>query len=440
MNERLAFQVLLRAAIGRGVGVVVLAAACGDGSSGSDGGSGGAVGGGGGSGGSGAGAVTGGAGGSSSDGAGGLGGGAAGVGGAGGAPGQEDVERCFFVGDAACPTLAGAPRAFLCTAEGEKILAWLSGPVVDEVDGSCCYQVDVSGPDPSCGGLGRPFMVDGSARVAPVLGANAPLEDPQSGVSKYALRAYRGAYGTGWFVPVRPGKPAEPGALETLDPRVVGLGAETRRALARQWASDAAYEHASVASFGKLALELLAFGAPADLIDWAHRAAIDEVRHARASFALASAYGGEELAPGALEVGGLALATSLEELAAAAAREGCCGETGAAMVAFVQAEAAEDPAVARVLRTIADEESDHAALAFAVVAWAIRLGGEPVRRSVERAVTEHEGALVRALAASAPEEPGLRAHGRLSSREAARERLRALREIVRPSIDAVLAS
>jgi hypothetical protein len=231
------------------------------------------------------------------------------------------------------------------------------------------------------------------------------------------------------------------GWIEALDPRVVGLGAETRRVLARQWASDAAYEHASVASFGKLALELLAFGAPADLIDWAHRAAIDEVRHARASFALASAYGGVELAPGALEVGGLALATSLEELAAAAAREGCCGETGAAMVAFVQAEAAEDPAVARVLRTIADEESDHAALAFAVVAWAIRLGGEPVRRAVEGAITEHEGVLVGALGASDPDEPvDLRAHGRLSSREAARERLRALREIVRPSIDAVLAS
>lgn len=407
MNERLAFQVLLHAAIGRGVGVVVLAAACGDGSSGSDGGSAGAtVGGGGGSGGSGAGAVTGGAGGSSSDGAGGLGGDVAGVGGAGGAPGQEDVERCFFVGDAACPTLAGAPRAFTCTAEGEKILAWLSGPVVDEVDGSsCCYQVDVSAPDPSCGGLGRPFMVDGSARVARALART----------------------NQGW--------------IEALDPRVVGLGAETRRVLARQWASDAAYEHASVASFGKLALELLAFGAPADLIDWAHRAAIDEVRHARASFALASAYGGVELAPGALEVGGLALATSLEELAAAAAREGCCGETGAAMVAFVQAEAAEDPAVARVLRTIADEESDHAALAFAVVAWAIRLGGEPVRRAVEGAITEHEGVLVGALGASDPDEPvDLRAHGRLSSREAARERLRALREIVRPSIDAVLAS
>jgi rubrerythrin len=139
-------------------------------------------------------------------------------------------------------------------------------------------------------------------------------------------------------------------------------------------------------------------------------------------------------------VGGLDLARSLEELAGAATREGCCGETGAAMVAFVQAEAAEDPTVAGVLRTIAEEESDHAALAFAVVAWAIRAGGAPVRRAIEQAVAEHEEELVRAVAVHEQEPPAqLRAHGRSSPAEAARERLRALREIVHPSLDAMLA-
>ena len=57
---------------------------------------------------------------------------------------------------------------------------------------------------------------------------------------------------------------------------------------ARKWLAAALAEHASVASFSKFALELLAVGAPASLLQRAHQAALDEIRHAQLSFDVVS--------------------------------------------------------------------------------------------------------------------------------------------------------
>src|SRR6185436_7062049 len=127
-------------------------------------------------------------------------------------------------------------------------------------------------------------------------------------------------------------------ARET-SPALDALSPGERAALAEAWARDALLEHASVASFGRFALELLAFGAPADLIEAAHRAALDEVRHARLCFALAGAYRGEALAPGAFPFdGAVRLAGDLAALAESAVLEGCVGETLAALQAAEQLE------------------------------------------------------------------------------------------------------
>ncbi len=57
--------------------------------------------------------------------------------------------------------------------------------------------------------------------------------------------------------------------------------AEEREALADRWTRDATYEHASIASFARVTLDLLALGAPAALVSGAQRAGLDEVEHAR---------------------------------------------------------------------------------------------------------------------------------------------------------------
>jgi hypothetical protein len=262
----------------------------------------------------------------------------------------------------------------------------VSGPMDAGMAGQCCYIVDWQW----CIGGGRPYVAEGdpSPRVAPVS---------------------RGT--TGW------GSPHGRALHPDLDP-------DTRTALAAAWASDAQLEHASIASFGRFSLALLAFGAPPDLLEDAHRAALDEVEHARLCFALASSYAGESLAPGAFPVGDpsaprssacvVVLPASLADLAAATVREGCVGETVSAIVAAEQLARAHEPAVRSALETIAADEARHAELAWRTVAWALEVGGLEVRAACERAFAE---ALEREpeIVAAAPIATNLEAHGRLDA-------------------------
>jgi rubrerythrin len=61
---------------------------------------------------------------------------------------------------------------------------------------------------------------------------------------------------------------------------------------------------------------------------------------------------------------------SLEMLAIENAVEGCVRETFGALVASWQASHAEDSGVARALRSIAADETRHAALAWQIAKWA----------------------------------------------------------------------
>ncbi len=143
-----------------------------------------------------------------------------------------------------------------------------------------------------------------------------------------------------------------------------------RRALAAAWTRDAQLEHASVAAFAKLALDLCALGAPLELVGRAHEAALQEVRHAELCFALASAYAGVELAPGALPAHDPET-PDLRRLARETLLDGCIGEGLATASARLGAERCRDPDVARVLGILAADEAEHAALAWDILAWAL---------------------------------------------------------------------
>ncbi len=91
------------------------------------------------------------------------------------------------------------------------------------------------------------------------------------------------------------------------------------------------------------------------------------------------------------------------------------------------------------LRVIADEEAEHAALAYAVVAWAIEVGGATVRLAAARAFDETLEHLEATPAHLDPREShSIRAHGRLPKGELAAVRARAGRDIVRPLMTALL--
>jgi hypothetical protein len=164
------------------------------------------------------------------------------------------------------------------------------------------------------------------------------------------------------------------------------------REAAAGWRTNAATETASVASFAHLACELLAVGAPPDLIERAHADAIDEVRHARLCYALAAAIDGSSVgaAPFPAATAPRDRAVTVRSLALDCIVESCLLESASAEVARRLLER-EDlaPPVRRVLETIAIDEVRHAQHGWEIAGWCIaREGTEliaPMQDAVERA-------------------------------------------------------
>lgn len=156
-----------------------------------------------------------------------------------------------------------------------------------------------------------------------------------------------------------------------------------RSAVAKAWRARAAAEHASVAAFGRVLGQLLALGAPAQLVAETQRAVRDEVLHARLCWTVAACCDDRELGAGELSCGRLNSSVSLEELAVETYLGGCLAETFAAVEAAESARRVRSAALARVLEQIAEDEGRHAALAWRTVQWALRQGGERVRRALE---------------------------------------------------------
>src|SRR5262249_28594334 len=121
-------------------------------------------------------------------------------------------------------------------------------------------------------------------------------------------------------------------------------------------------------------LDLLALGAPSDLVVLAHRAALDEIVHARLAFGLAGAPERAERGPGAMSMPALG-PPSLERLALEPLFDGCIGEPTAAVLAREAASRCEPGALRNALETIAEDEARHAELAWRILAWAVSSGG-----------------------------------------------------------------
>jgi len=148
-----------------------------------------------------------------------------------------------------------------------------------------------------------------------------------------------------------------PDALDPCAPRGETVG---------RWLAQVAYlEAASIDAFRVLRAELRAHRAPKRLLRAASRAKRDEVRHARATRALARRYGGVAAPPNVQPM----RTRSLEEIAVENAIEGCVRETFGALVATYRATNAKDEVVRAEMRRIARDETRHAALAWAIARW-----------------------------------------------------------------------
>lgn len=151
---------------------------------------------------------------------------------------------------------------------------------------------------------------------------------------------------------------------------------ELRRPLTDAWLSAARNEHASIASFAEFSLSLLALGAPPSLLESTHQAALDEVEHARICFALASHFAGTALGPGPLPLPGRPPQTDAPQVLFGTIVDGCVGEALAAAEAARAAEHCVHPVLRAALEIIAQDESNHAELAWQFVGWLLEVRPE----------------------------------------------------------------
>jgi hypothetical protein len=177
--------------------------------------------------------------------------------------------------------------------------------------------------------------------------------------------------------------------------RPVGLQAPGRvacaDALGRHFAVVAHLEAASINAFLRLREELALHGASAELRDAALRSAMDEVLHTEASTRLARRFGATPQPP---RVEALP-PRSLFEVALDNAVEGCVRETYGALVAHHQALHARDAEVRQELARVAEDETRHAELSWAIDAWA----REQLSAAEREALREARRAAVEALRA-----------------------------------------
>lgn len=262
-------------------------------------------------------------------------------------------------------------------------------------DGSCCYTF--------CSGAccGRPFVVDDVPQLA---------------------AAERRRDWTAAFAPLA--------AHNLLSARI-----------AAEWLEDARMEHASIASFARFTLDLLAYGAPAALVEAAQRAALDECEHAKLCFGLAARFGAGDFGPAQLPAAGATVAPSLWHAATAAFREGCVSETYSALQAAEACARATDPEVKRALERIAKDEANHAELAWSFVAWSSARLGNDFKAELRRELASLR-AMPRPPANDTDSEPtsALNAAGRLTARDKARLDYTAVHAVIAPCVEALLSA
>lgn len=251
--------------------------------------------------------------------------------------------------------------------------------------------------------IGRPFLVDGEARTAKIEGRSDWAENSET-------------------------------------PNIVGLDERIRDELAKAWEHTARMEHASIAAFARFSLELLSLGAPSELVMRTNAAMVDETNHTRMAFQLAGVYRGKPLGPGRLSMdGALDEGDDLSSFVRRVIREGCVGETVAAVEAGEAAARANDPVIRRALETIAADESTHAELAWRTVKWALDTFGADVRETIrdemERIQDELGGAYE--MRRSAWDE-ALLDHGVITTNVRGSMRRAVLKDVVLPCLGALV--
>jgi hypothetical protein len=190
-------------------------------------------------------------------------------------------------------------------------------------------------------------------------------------------------------------------------------------------------QHAFVGAFSAFNLSLLALGTPANLIRVSAAAALDEMFHPKACFALASRHTGRTLSPAELDISGLTLATDLVSAAEPTFAEGRTGGTSAALWRR-QASSGATTLECAAFSSASPKTKRHVELASQLIAWAVQRSGDAVVPALSRALERAtRGAAIACRGAKRTPEAWPHA-GHLSKAESTSITERALHDIVRP--------
>ena len=180
--------------------------------------------------------------------------------------------------------------------------------------------------------------------------------------------------------------------------------AQTHFALGEEWTQRALGEHASIASFSAFSIALMTNAAPSSLVEDALVAAMDEVRHARTSFDIASRLIGRDVTAGPLPPSKHEFDQDLTKLGLAVAREGCVDETLSAIAAAVESlelthekdgkyallDVSTVDWMRNELTKIAMEEATHSALAWRTLFWICSVDSEACNAVKKEVLNEHQ--------------------------------------------------
>ncbi len=150
-----------------------------------------------------------------------------------------------------------------------------------------------------------------------------------------------------------------------------------RERLAATWTRRAAAEYLAVSTFSVLAIDLVAAGAPADILSLCLRAGIDEVRHAELCLRMIEIYGGKQILPppGMSSLPDDPTRPRLLQALANTMLVSCVSETYATTILSATRDLTVDPVAEAVLTSIYSDEVMHARLGWSYLRYALDRGG-----------------------------------------------------------------
>jgi len=212
--------------------------------------------------------------------------------------------------------------------------------------------------------------------------------------------------------------------------------------IGRQWLEHAEAEHASVASFARHTLQLMSIGAPSRLLVASQEASLDEIKHAKMCYGLASAFIGSDFGPGTLDITGGLEGMDLKEISRSVVQEGCIEETLSAIEAHLAAHNTQDAAVKEALSEIASDETNHAQLAWDTIHWIIErypdtrtFVEEVFRDALKRRLIQESNDVALSpttLSADSEKDASFRKYGLLARRDRDKVRKVGIRDIIAP--------